>query len=161
VSIIILPPFAFLSIDRTWKFGSRHTTEGNSLENGCDVLIVDAADETRDVLETALQRRGLKTLTASQSAQGLAMAQEHRPDLIVLDLEIDGEASDEIAAQFARQSSDQPSLVLLGSVRRRQVPEGEYVAKPYHFGPLIRRIEEILAAGPAKCSHPVELPRAG
>jgi chemosensory pili system protein ChpA (sensor histidine kinase/response regulator) len=116
------------------------------LENRCQVLIVDPADETRDVLQTALERHGLKTLTASQSKQGLAMAQEHRPELIVLDLEIDGDSADETAARFAEQSqTDQTSLVLLGSVRRRQhAPQGEYVAKPYHYAPLVRKIEEIL-----------------
>ena len=152
---------------------SRPATEGNGFEkipdgawislwiNICDVLIVDAADETRDVLQTALERLGLRTLTASQSSQGLAMAQEHHPGLIVLDLEIDGEPSDAVAAQFAAQSEDEPSLVMLGSVRRRQVPQGEYVAKPYHYGPLIRRIEEILSAAPAQRSDQVALRRAG
>jgi CheY-like chemotaxis protein len=135
------------------------------LDNRCDVLIVDAADETRDVLQTALERLGRKTLTASQAQQGLAMAQKHHPELIVLDLEIDGEmdgpSRDQIAAQFAGKSPDQPSLVLLGSVRRGQAPQGEYVAKPYHYGPLIRRIEEILSAGAVKPGDRADLPKAG
>jgi chemosensory pili system protein ChpA (sensor histidine kinase/response regulator) len=127
------------------------------------VLIVDAADETRDVLQTALERRGLKTMTANQVHQGLAMAQEHRPELIVLDLEIDGERSDDVAAQFAQQAPpDQTSLVLLGTIRRRQaLPQGEYVAKPYHYAPLIRRIEAILSSRPAITSGHVEMRRAG
>jgi hypothetical protein len=66
----------------------------------------------------------------------------------VLDLEIDGDVSANLAARFAQQSaqrSTQPaSLVMLGSVRRGQIPDGEYIAKPYHYGPLIRRIEELL-----------------
>jgi CheY-like chemotaxis protein len=121
------------------------------LENRCQVLIVDAADETRVVLQTALERLGLKTLTACQANEGLALAQEHRPELIVLDLEIEGDSSDDVAGRFVRQSqSGQTSLVLLGSVRRPQpIPRGEYVAKPYHYAPLIRRIEEILSAGSA------------
>ncbi len=112
------------------------------------VLIVDASDETRVVLQTALERRGVRTMAAGQSKLGLAMAQEHHPDLIVLDLEIDSCCPDEVAAPFAAQSRrDNASLVLLGSVRRRHpLPQGEYVAKPYHYAPLIRRIEEILSA---------------
>jgi CheY-like chemotaxis protein len=120
------------------------------LDSRRSVLIVDASDETRDVLQTVLERRGLRTMAASQAKQGLALAQQHHPDLIVLDLEIDPYGPDEVAAPFAEQSrTDHGSLVLLGSVRRRQPhSQGEYVAKPYHYGPLIRRIEEILSANP-------------
>ena len=113
------------------------------------VLIVDASDETRVVLQTVLERRGVRTMAASQARQGLALAQEHHPDLIVLDLEIDPGGLEEVAAPFAEQSrTDHGSLVLLGSVRRQYpLHQGEYVAKPYHYAPLIRRIEEILSAG--------------
>ncbi len=133
------------------------------MENRCQVLIVDAADETRVVLQTALERQGLKTRTASQANEGLALAKEHRPALIVLDLEIDGGPPDEIASRFARQSpAGETSLVLLGSARRPQsVPQGEYVAKPYHYAPLIRKIEEMLSSGPATPSEPQDKLRAG
>ena len=57
------------------------------------VLIVDSSDETRVVLQTALERRGVRTMAASRAEQGLAMAQRHHPDLIVLDLEIDTDLS--------------------------------------------------------------------
>ncbi len=112
------------------------------------VLIVDASDETRVVLQTALERRGVRTMAASRAEQGLALAQRHHPDLIVLDLEIDSSGADAVAAPFAEQSrTDQAALVMLGSVRRRAPHSpGEYVAKPYHYAPLIRRIEEILSA---------------
>ena len=116
------------------------------------VLIVDASDETRCVLQTALEHRGMRTMAASQARQGLAMAQQQRPDLIVLDLEIDRGDPEEVVASFAEQSrTNNASLVLLGSVRRRQTHlQGEYVAKPYHYGPLIRRIEEMLSANPVR-----------
>jgi len=122
------------------------------LDGHRNVLIVDASDETRMVLQTALERRGMQTMATSQSKQGLALAQQHHPDLIVLDLEIDPCGPDEVAAPFAEQSrKDNATLVLLGSVRRQQPPpHGEYVAKPYHYAPLIRRIEEILSANSEK-----------
>ena len=127
------------------------------MDNQRSVLIVDASDETRCVLQTALEHRGVRTMVASQSQQGLALAQQHHPDLIVLDLEIDPGGPDEVAAPFAQQSqSDQESLILLGSVRRRQPLPGEYVAKPYHYAPLIRKIEEILSASSEKVGTPAK-----
>jgi len=114
------------------------------------VLIVGRSEETRDVLQTALERRGLRILSAGQATAGLELARQHHPDLIVLDLEsADGENGD-VPADFASQTNrDQAPLVVLGTLKRRQRPaEGEFVPKPYHFGPLIRRIEELLDNSP-------------
>jgi CheY-like chemotaxis protein len=124
--------------------------EGSRLDSQRSVLIVDSSEETREVLQTALERRGVRTLAASRVEQGLKLAQEHHPDLIVLDLEIDGAGSERASWPLAEQSRlDHAPLVLLGSLRRRTTePEGEFVLKPYHYGPLIRKIEELLETGP-------------
>jgi DNA-binding response OmpR family regulator len=121
------------------------------------VLIVDRSDETREVLTTALERRGLRTLATGRVRRGLQLARLHRPDLVLLDLELEGLGLEQTCARFARQSSkSRASLVLLGSCRRlADTSVGEFVLKPYHYGPLIRRIEEILSAAgrmPARCA---------
>jgi two-component system cell cycle response regulator len=110
------------------------------------VLIVDRSEETRDVLRTALERRGLRVLAASRARRGLELLRRHHPDLIVLDLDLVGESSEQTCARFAGVASEQESdLVVLGS-RRPPIAgqEGEFVRKPYHYGPLIRRIEQLL-----------------
>jgi hypothetical protein len=127
-----------------------HTTEGVALNGSLSVLIVDRSEETREVLQTALERRGVRTLTTGRTDAGLRLAQQHHPDLIVLDLELD----DAPAEQFSNTSSPVPSeaadyrprMVLLGNLRgwRDRLPEGEFVSKPYHYGPLVRKIEELL-----------------
>jgi CheY-like chemotaxis protein len=143
------------------------------LNDQCNVLIVDRSEETREVLQTVLERRGVRTMSAGKAQTGLELARRHRPELIVLDLELD----DMPAEQFARPAEQEclpaqqqpsmltsstyssaarpeyePYLVVLGSLRGRRgpMPNGEFVAKPYHYGPLIRRIEELLEgqAGP-------------
>ena len=66
------------------------------------VLIVDDngqnAKLTRDVLELA----GMRTLSAATAADGLALAREHLPDLVLMDLrlpDLDGsEATRQLAA---------------------------------------------------------------
>jgi len=112
------------------------------------VLIVDASEETREVLRTALERRGLRILAASRVGRGLELARLHRPDLIVLDLEMEGSSPEETHARFSQGSLEYGTpLVMLGSCRRfADDSGGEFVSKPYHYGPLIRRIEEILGA---------------
>jgi len=121
------------------------------LDTQRSVLIVDSSEETREVLQTALQRRGMQTFSASRAQAGLELARRHHPDLIVLDLELDESAADELSAPFAEHSRvDHTSLVMLGSVCRSRAGSAreEFVAKPYHYGPLIRRIEELLDSSP-------------
>ena len=124
-----------------------NTTEGVTLNGQRSVLIVDRSQETREVLQTALERRGLRIFSASRARRGLELARRHHPDLIVLDIEPDGPAAEDPAAGFAEQSrADHTRLVMLGTLRRdRPRPiVGEFVSKPYHYGPLVRRIEELL-----------------
>jgi CheY-like chemotaxis protein len=113
------------------------------------VLIVDRLEETREVLRTALESRGISTLATSQPWQGLALAREHHPDVIVLDLECDHEPTGNADLTLAESFTCEAPLVMLGSVRRRpeHFPRGQFISKPYHYAPLIRKIEELLAVG--------------
>jgi len=116
------------------------------------VLIVDASEDSREVLSTVLNRRGVTTLGASKFRQAAQLAQSHKPDLIVLDLEADDElpggATSPAEPAALDEGADQPSLVILGgAIRdRSRFPTGEFVPKPYHYASLIRRIEQLLAA---------------
>ena len=116
------------------------------------VLIIDRCDENRAVLRAALERRGVEILEADRGDVGLRMAAQYQPDLIVLDLEADDVSADELSSPWdERGPADQmpavqTPVVLLGSVRREgDWPVAEYVSKPYHYGPLIRKIESILS----------------
>ena len=110
------------------------------------VLIVDRSEENREVLETALGRRGIQTRSAARASRGLQMARSEPVDLIVLDLELTATEPDELCSRFAtaRNRHDVP-MVLLGTGRSAAGSEsGEFISKPYHYAPLIRKIEEIL-----------------
>jgi CheY-like chemotaxis protein len=110
------------------------------------VLIVDESAETREVLRTALAPSGTKIWEAARADEGLELARRHHPSVIVLDLEIADKASATIQAGFLAAETSQAPIVLLGSARRgtQDFPSGQFVAKPYHYGPLIRKIERLL-----------------
>jgi DNA-binding response OmpR family regulator len=87
-------------------------------------------------------------LEAPATDRGAALANDHLPDLIVVDLETQPyEADSDGAAELARTAArnDIP-IVVLGTMRRSAspLPTDEFVAKPYHYGALIRRIDELL-----------------
>jgi CheY-like chemotaxis protein len=109
------------------------------------VLIVDESAESREVLRTVLEQRGVRILEAGEAQLGLDLARQHQPNLIVLDLELDA-SPPELPQELAAHATHATPLVLLGSARRKQRhPQvGESLAKPYHYAPLVRRIEQLL-----------------
>jgi CheY-like chemotaxis protein len=111
------------------------------------VLIVEPSADDREVLRTVLERRGLRIWEAAAVEQGLELAREHHPDVIVLDAEANHAGDESIQAEFDAISSEQTSsLIVLGRISRdRSLPASQVIAKPYHFGPLIHKIE-LLAA---------------
>jgi CheY-like chemotaxis protein len=114
------------------------------LDTRCSVLIVDESADSREVLRTVLEHRGIRTLEAGGAREGLDLARRHQPDLIVLDLELD--SPPELPSELAASAPHRTPLLLLGSARRQAASRhaAEFVAKPYHYAPLVRRIEQLL-----------------
>jgi len=112
------------------------------------VLIVDRSSDNREVLRTMLQRHGVETFEAGRGDEGLHVAQQCHPNVMVIDLETVEFASPSVRDEFdAQAKTENTSIVLLGTVQARSLAmqSTEVVAKPYHYGPLIRKIEELLA----------------
>jgi CheY-like chemotaxis protein len=110
------------------------------------VLVVDRSAETREVLRTALAGLGAQIWEATQAEAALELARKHRPDVIVLDLEIAQSASESVRAALGDPHSTVAPIVLLGTARRvkKDFPAGQFVAKPYDYAPLVRKIEGLL-----------------
>ncbi len=111
------------------------------------VLVVDHSDETREVLRSVLQRRGMNILEARQASDGLDLARQHQPDLIVMDLEVETTSGEGLSPELRRSTAGAARpVILLGTARRQaaKLTGAEFVSKPYHYGALIRRIEELL-----------------
>ncbi len=113
------------------------------------ILIVDSSRESRDVLRLLLEHRGATTIEVDRPENAAPIADSFRPDLIVFDAESDesptGAATNDLRETVSR--NDTP-IVILGRLKHAQgdFPTGQFVAKPYHYGPLIRKIDDLLAA---------------
>ena len=113
------------------------------------VLIVVQSEDSREVLRTALQRRGVQTYEAAGARQGVELAHLHHPQVIVLDVEADAADEDVVRNQYRAQSRNHDTylLVIGRSVSYEQtVPRDCIVPKPYHYAPLVRTIERLLAS---------------
>jgi CheY-like chemotaxis protein len=54
------------------------------------VLIVDDQPFFITMQKNLLQRQGYRVLSASNGAEGLTLAKQHKPDLVILDVEMPG-----------------------------------------------------------------------
>ncbi len=111
------------------------------------VLIVDRFAESREVLRTALDKGGAQVLETARTDFGLALARSNGPDVIVLDLEVVENPAKVVADFAAAAKASGGRLIVLGGAQHSQheLP-CEFFAKPYHYRPLVLRIEELLHA---------------
>jgi DNA-binding response OmpR family regulator len=113
------------------------------------VLIVDASRESREVLRMLLELRGATTIEADNPQQALQLTYAAQLDLILLDADSDpsatGASTNELREAANRKNTP---IVILGKLKRPhgQLELGQIVTKPYHYGPLIRKIDGLLAA---------------
>jgi CheY-like chemotaxis protein len=105
------------------------------------VLIIDPSADEREVLRTALARRGLTIFEAAEAEAGQQLARQHQPAVIVLDVDARHVEEADWTSEFGR------SLIVLGTASREHaLPPHQAMAKPYHYGPLIARIEQLAKA---------------
>jgi DNA-binding response OmpR family regulator len=111
-------------------------------------MIVDDSDESRTVLRALVERQGAVALEVESADSAADLAHRLRPAVIVFDVESDRTAEREAAQRLAlvAQDHDMP-VIVLGTIPRQSLgfPTGQFVAKPYHYGPLVRRIRGLLA----------------
>ena len=113
------------------------------------VLIVDRSEDSREVLRAVLEKRGVRTWEAAGARQGVELARQHHPQVIVLDLETGDADRQEIRDQYQAESKEHDAyLVVIGrSVSYEQIlPKDRILSKPYHYAPLVRTIETLLSS---------------
>lgn len=117
------------------------------------ILIVEDNEMNRDVLSRQLTRRGYAVRTAPDGPQGLAIARDHTPELILLDLglpEIDGwECARRLKADPATREIPIIALTahaMLGD-RQKALEAGcdEFDTKPIDLATLLEKITHLLA----------------
>ena len=78
------------------------------------ILVVEDETSIQNVVRTYLENENFRVVCVDTGPDALTAAQEHQPDLIVLDLNLPGMDGMEVAARL-RQESDVYILMLTGS----------------------------------------------
>lgn len=113
------------------------------------ILIVDDDAHIRDVIGFALEKAGMKTMTARDGAEALRQFRRQAPDLVVLDVGMPETDGLEVCRQI-RKSSEVPILFLsardeeIDRVLGLEIGGDDYVTKPFSPRELVARINAIL-----------------
>lgn len=116
------------------------------------ILLVEDNEMNRDMLGRRLLRRGFEVLIAVDGAQGVAMAEEAAPDLILMDMSLpvmDGwDATRKLKAQPHTQSIPVIALTAhaMSGDRDKAIEAGcdDYDTKPVEFDRLLGKIQALL-----------------
>ena len=113
------------------------------------VLIVEDDRTTSDLIDMYLKRDGYKVIVAYDGIDGLRMARDANPNLIVLDLSLPGMDGREVCRTI-RGESDIPIVMVTARVEEEDRLIGldlgadDYVTKPFSPRELTARIRAIL-----------------
>ena len=116
------------------------------------ILVVEDQEDNRQILRDLLGQAGYEMIEAKDGEQALAQAAKHRPDLILMDIQLplmDGyEATRRLKADPALRAI--PVIVVTSyalsgdDAKARAAGCDAYVAKPYSPGALLAKMREYL-----------------
>lgn len=117
--------------------------------NKAEILIIDDEPQIRKLLQIVLESNDYKVVQAATGKDGLALAANHPPDLILLDLGLPDRSGHEILKDL-REWFNNPIIIL--SVRDSEndivtaLDNGatDYLTKPFRTGELSARIRSAI-----------------
>ncbi len=117
------------------------------------LLIADDDDGVRSLVRMTLQADTYEILEARDSDQALALAREHRPDLIFLDVMMPGISGFEVCRRLKADpvTAEITVIMLTAQAQERDREEGvaagadDYFTKPFSPVGLLYKVEEVFA----------------
>jgi DNA-binding response OmpR family regulator len=138
--LIFLPrPF----LDQDFDFLMLPTSDRHS------VLVIEDDPNTAALVALYLERESFRVLTAGDGKTGLALAEQHRPDMVILDLMLPKMDGWEICRRL-RRFSDVPVIMLtargeeIDRVTGLTLGADDYVVKPFSPRELVARVKAVL-----------------
>ncbi|MBE0482114.1 MAG: Hpt domain-containing protein [Bacterioplanes sp.] len=116
------------------------------------ILVVDDSVTVRKVTTRLLERNGMEVYTAKDGVDAMATLQDHKPDLMLLDIEMPRMDGFEVASQVRHDSrlKDIPIIMITSRTgdkhRERAMAIGvnEYMGKPFQEDGLLSTMNRLL-----------------
>ena len=118
------------------------------------ILAIDDENDVLLIIKTGRECDGYEVLTASNGEDGLAVAKQERPDLILLDVMMPKMDGFEVlrALKDEEETSLIPVIMLTGLSERQKIQQAlisgtdYYIVKPFEFDELVLKIRTALNA---------------
>lgn len=115
------------------------------------ILVVDDYEDTRDLLQTVLASRGYEVFLAADGAQGVELAQAHRPSVIIMDLFMPGMDGLEATRQIRANVGNADTRVIAYTARPTPIDArpglfDAICSKPCSPDELLALIRQVTAA---------------
>lgn len=114
-----------------------------------EILVIDDEPQIRKTLEITLQTNGYLSKSAVSAKEGLIMAANHPPGLILLDLGLPDD-NGHVVLQKLRQWYTNPIIILSVQKNEEDIIKAldnganDYLSKPFRTGELLARIRSAL-----------------
>lgn len=116
------------------------------------ILVVDDEEMNRDMLSRRLERKGYRVLVAEDGFQALTMVEQHRFDLIVLDIMMPKLSGLEVLHTLRKEHDDIQLPILMASAKTQtddivsafKLGANDYITKPIDLPIVLAVIERVL-----------------
>ncbi len=118
------------------------------------VMIVDDSPTEVHVMKTALENEGYQTVTATDGAECLKLAQEARPDIILMDVVMPGVNGFEATRNLARDAATSSIPIVIISSKSQETDKiwglrqgaVDFIVKPISGPDLVAKVGDVIAA---------------
>jgi chemosensory pili system protein ChpA (sensor histidine kinase/response regulator) len=117
-------------------------------------LVVDDSITMRRVTQRLLERNNMRVVTAKDGVEAVGMLRDHRPDIILLDIEMPRMDGYEFATHVRNnaETADVPIIMITSRVsenhkaRAIELGVNDYLGKPYQEDALLKAVRQLLDA---------------
>lgn len=130
------------------------------MSNAIEILVIDDEPQIRKLLNITLQSNDYKVKEAFNAREGLSMAANHPPDLILLDLGLPDE-SGHVVLEKLREWYTKPIIILSVQSNEEDIVKAldaganDYLVKPFRTGELLARIRSLLRSSSSESENPI------
>src|ERR1700683_4809302 len=116
------------------------------------ILVIEDEKDIQDVLAYNLAQAGHKVQIASRGEEGLRLARERKPDVILLDLMLPDVPGTEVCKQLRSQASMKDVKIMMLTAKGEEIDRvvgfelgaDDYIVKPFSVRELVLRIQAVL-----------------